>query len=1065
MQNVQNADIQRVINLVDFYRTKVAGVGSDKYKAVCEYEKAEEQKQIEAQQKNGASSFSTSVTIPDELVNQIKVNEQLLGYFYKLLEGENADKSVTNYLLANYYDDTILSTSDESFLVSHFKEMVNYIISTPCSHLSMRDWDEKDIWYIPEEVLNLACNRIRIPDNSIVYNPFVGFAQFATKLKNCSFICEDAFPAFNEQNKIEDRKSDISAWTKLALVANKTDTRNDKGTLPYDAVLSYIPYIPEAYSKEKNIALREKFESYTASIFLNAYKRMKEGGQMGIIIPNEFLWKCDKQYPMKELWEAVIHDNSLSEIIQLPSVMSYNSHHNYCLVVITRKPNSMTSMIDARFASRELANDNVISWNDYTNFNSEEFLEFVEEGVSMRAITAGEEVVLMAKNGKSNFIKALDINKLNAAEGNGGKEPETGMRKIKKVEPSTLNVDLLVPQVYVVETPLSNEAPVPLSTLSTMVNTHVRDIKYNLPNETPWIREKNLSYTYQGELDLSHPDVDKAECPNIPPHTDDYVFDENGELDSELPWSQKTEIGNRVVDYRNCYYLDGKKDAVLFKLDTRGPKLAIVRAAQKPLAVDNRIYVFVPNAGVDVFRLYVSLSMPLVYRQIQAIRDFGIYGNLHNVLIPMDQRIVGDEENKALLEGETYKNHEEKLQSIKTEYINEVRMRKHDMGQYIFELSNIEDLMRYYLDNRETEKDFCHQLESLLDNFRSSLGELSTLLANLSKEEHFGEPEIFNIDEFLSNLKNRHKADGFKIEYSRDESSIKRYYQKLHIDQSSILDDYIPEEDTDFIDDNIPEEDTDFIDDNIPEEDTDFIGDYIPEEDTDFIDDNIPEEDTDFIGDYIPEEDTDSIGDYIPEEDTDSIDDYVPEDNTDSIGDYIPEEDTDFIGDYVPEENTDFIGDYIPGDNTDSIDDYLPEENTDIFDLTGGDITLSKRIDSLPKLFVSPNDIQRLVSNIVDNARKHGFTDHSRKDYEIKVSLSIDVEKNMFQIDFKNNGSPLPEGMNKMRYGIKGEKAGKTAGTGLGGNYVKSFVEHYGGDYDIFMEDGWTVVQIYLPIK
>jgi nitrogen-specific signal transduction histidine kinase len=52
-----------------------------------------------------------------------------------------------------------------------------------------------------------------------------------------------------------------------------------------------------------------------------------------------------------------------------------------------------------------------------------------------------------------------------------------------------------------------------------------------------------------------------------------------------------------------------------------------------------------------------------------------------------------------------------------------------------------------------------------------------------------------------------------------------------------------------------------------------------------------------------------------------------------------------------------------------------------------------------------------------------------------------------------------------MRYGIKGEKAGKTAGTGLGGNYVKSFAEHYGGDYDIFMEDGWTVVQIYLPIK
>ena len=71
----------------------------------------------------------------------------------------------------------------------------------------------------------------------------------------------------------------------------------------------------------------------------------------------------------------------------------------------------------------------------------------------------------------------------------------------------------------------------------------------------------------------------------------------------------------------------------------------------------------------------------------------------------------------------------------------------------------------------------------------------------------------------------------------------------------------------------------------------------------------------------------------------------------------------------------------------------------------------------------------------------------------------------MFQIDFRNNGNPLPDGMDKMRYGIKGEKAGSTGGTGIGGSYVKKCVEHYGGDYNIFMEDGWTVVRICLPIK
>jgi signal transduction histidine kinase len=124
-----------------------------------------------------------------------------------------------------------------------------------------------------------------------------------------------------------------------------------------------------------------------------------------------------------------------------------------------------------------------------------------------------------------------------------------------------------------------------------------------------------------------------------------------------------------------------------------------------------------------------------------------------------------------------------------------------------------------------------------------------------------------------------------------------------------------------------------------------------------------------------------------------------------------------------------------------------------------------KYLSTIPSLYVAPNDIQRLVNNILDNARKHGFTDHKRGDYEVDVKLSINTETQMFQIDFRNNGNPLPEGMDKTRYGIKGEKAGATGGTGIGGSYVKKCVEHYGGDYNIFTEDGWTVVRICLPIK
>jgi signal transduction histidine kinase len=117
-----------------------------------------------------------------------------------------------------------------------------------------------------------------------------------------------------------------------------------------------------------------------------------------------------------------------------------------------------------------------------------------------------------------------------------------------------------------------------------------------------------------------------------------------------------------------------------------------------------------------------------------------------------------------------------------------------------------------------------------------------------------------------------------------------------------------------------------------------------------------------------------------------------------------------------------------------------------------------------PTVFMAKNDLQRVVSNILSNAQIHGFVDPNRMDYEVNIRLEFNAEKGMYQIDFRNNGKPIPEGLNKMRYGIKGEKAGKTAGTGLGGSVVKSIIEHYKGDYDVFMDGDWTVIRIYLPI-
>jgi len=1016
MQNVQNAaEIQqRVINLVELYRTKV-GKESNKAKDLAAEYKMQYDNEIDISMylhEQGTNHYTLNIDFSEEEIDSLRVNQQLLGHFYKMHAGKDANPQVLTELLDKNYDNNIFTAEEESFLLKYFKEMVNYIIQTPNNDLSAIEVIERmDFYLMPSEVLELIKSRIDIPTGCKIYNPFTGFAQLACLYPDCSFFCEESYIPYNKRwntyceksrkeanvihHKIDENK--LYAWMKVALYANAVDVTEYTENLPeeYDIAMAFVPWIPNAIPEDAyGYTGKAKNDQEIAEKVCSVYHNLREGGKMVLLLPNEHLYG---NIALNSLWNVIINDNSLKEIIQLPPVMGGHLHKDCCVVIAEkgRKDNTIT-FTDARFAFDKTEDKNFKGRLDLTS-----------------------------------FVKMMQ---------NGGIEEETGLRKSIQVPSSSVNPALLIPQVYVVEKPATDDNPVPLSNICQLVTKKVRDVKCDLPLNTPIITASNLSLTFCGSLDVTT--LKKANCPNNPPHTEEYSFDKNGNFIDNLDhyiWSDSSEEKSmHVAEYRQSTFLDGSKHAVLFAITKRGLKIAFFESLGTPVAVENHLllggkfYVLYPQNGIDAQSLLAILRQPVVYRQLQAYEEFGLYGkngHLKDIFVPTNKRIIHDEKQQLYREQDVYQTQEEKLTTKKTEYINEVRMRKHDMGQYIFEMANIEDLMRYYLDNRETEKDFSQQMKSLLDNFRSSLGELSTLLADLSKEEQFGEPEIFNIDEFLSNLKNRHKADGFKIEYSRDESSIKSYYLKLHIDDFSILDDYVPEENTD------------------------FIGDYVPEENTDFIDDYVPEENTDFIDDYVPEENTDFIDDYVPEENTDFIDDYVPEENTDFIDDYVPEENTDFIDDYVPEENTDFI------------DDYVPEENTDFIDLSGGETALSKRIDSLPKLFVSPNDIQRLVSNIVDNARKHGFTDHSRKDYEIKVSLSIDIEKNMFKIDFKNNGNPLPEGMNKMRYGIKGEKAGKTAGTGIGGSYVKKFVEHYGGDYDVFMEGDWAVIRIVLPIK
>ena len=897
MQNVQNAaEIQqRVINLVELYRTKVGKESQIAKDAKAFYDdwQALNDKEIS----RGGDVFLyqyQDLDNPNEQVwiEHLMVNEQLLGHFYSVVAGENADKDVLDQLLPEVYDETILSKEEEAFLANHFKEMVNYIILTPCDEdlKWVNRHDGRDALTIPSEVLELIGSRIKIPSGSKVYYPYAGFAQLTNVFKGCRFLF---------QNK--------NAWMQVAIYANAIDAVFYGGEVmptSYDAIVSFLP--------------KDSDDSKAITRLCEAYKNLSADGDIVLFLPSDFLvgnsysiykktlslalkkkedpsiiTKLEEEKAAEDINEhfmrMLIDDNAIKEIIQLPSVMSENAHSSYCIVFAKKdRKEDTVSFIDASSAQKE--------------------------------------------SDKKNYKMTFDIDAFNAIIQNGGIDETTGLRKLISVPHSKIDKRILSPYVYVIERPTEEEHPVPLSSICQLVKERIRDVKFDLPMDTPYILHKHLSSTFKGTLDVSK--LDKIGFPNNP--SDMKVHDIKDEEVIPYVLFHGKEVSyeeQRIAFYRSAFYLSGEKDAVLWLTDGDNVKSALYHSSGKDAAVGAKmlgmdlIHAFYPNPDIDALSLLAILNMPIVYRQMMVYAGFGLDNHLDDILVPTNKRIIGDEVRRLTLEQEAYSAQEEELAAKKTEYINEVRMRKHDIRPHLRQLASSERLMLHYIDNTSDMEELKRNLRNQMEHSHVALTSISTIVDHLSDEEQFGTPELLNLDNLLTDIEVNHDdSEGFSIEYDCDKESFRKQ------------------------------------------------------------------------------------GFVIPD----------------------------------------------------------PSEQWQLAKSQGLDMAKfiqAKSKEYLP-LFVSiaPVDFQRMVDNIIENVRKHGFTDHTRSDYYMGIDMSINTERNMYQIDFSNNGTPLPDGMTKVRYGLKGEKAGITGGTGSGGYIVKSIANHYGGDYDIFCKDGITTVRILLPI-
>lgn len=483
--------------------------------------------------------------------------------------------------------------------------------------------------------------------------------------------------------------------------------------------------------------------------------------------------------------------------------------------------------------------------------------------------------------------------------------------KETKISPDLLNQEILWPSYYLTQRPdkgiflaeivsFQSLEDSKFTGITKMFNLDICDIEWSLSDKS-----KNIPVVVPRDMSEEYENTNLREAK--------LKLAGNTIFKDSLGWIRK------IV--QPCILLYGRKDKFVVGYIKDLPSEGIVAYSQ--------LACLVPKEGIDVRYVAALLLTPEVRNQIISICEGEVDAQLFPLI--MDKIIVPshtDLERATFLSeanykaiGSSKKKMEDRLNEKKAEYINEVRMRKHDMRPHLRQMASSERLMLHYLDNINDIEDLKKLLKKQISTSHNALQSLSELVEHLSNEERFGEPECVNLNDYFHNIEKNSEVN-FTIKVSCEKALAQR---KKEIEE---------------------------------------------------------------------------------------LKEKNKKENVPSMQDM--------------DEKT------------------ITECSLDVY--------------------IAPVDLDRIVNNIIENARRHGgLSDGRKSDYYISIDVKIDYQRDMYQIDFSNNGKPLPKGMTKERYGLKGEKAGPNAGTGSGGYIVKSIVEHYGGDFDLFSTDGITTIRIYLP--
>ena len=125
------------------------------------------------------------------------------------------------------------------------------------------------------------------------------------------------------------------------------------------------------------------------------------------------------------------------------------------------------------------------------------------------------------------------------------------------------------------------------------------------------------------------------------------------------------------------------------------------------------------------------------------------------------------------------------------------------------------------------------------------------------------------------------------------------------------------------------------------------------------------------------------------------------------------------------------------------------------------DVILESNIKENIKMKANKEDIEHIVSTLLDNAIKH-------TEAKNKVIIELDKEKNNIAIQVKNYGEPIPEEERKKIferfYRIDKSRNRSEKRYGLGLAIAKSTVQKYKGKIEVLYKDNFTIFKVIIPV-